>query len=419
MAGKTIIEKIFQAHSDGSAPVEPGSIIWLKLDVRTARDFAGANVVQNYRTHYGNSPVADKDKTFFTFDLVVPANNIPYANNQQLCRIFAREQGIKVYDVDAGIGSHVAMETGLAYPGVTLVGTDSHLNILGAIGGFGQGMGDQDIAFTFKTGKTWFEVPPTMKVVIKGDLKPPCTARDLTLAVVGKLGSNGALGRSVEFYGPAIDALDLPGRITLSSMVTEMGGIIGFIPPSEEVLAYSRQHAGRDDIQGVYADPDAEYVETIEVDITTMEPLIACPPNPANVKPVREVAGKRIDSVFMGSCTNGRFEDFQAVAEIVKGKHVAPGVMASVVPATRSVYEQMLRSGLLATLFDAGFIISNPGCGGCASGHIGMTGKGEVQISTSNRNFPGKQGAGETYLASPVTAAWCALKGEITVPEKM
>jgi len=417
MAGQTIIEKIFQAHSPGDVPVEPGNIIWLDLDVRTARDFAGANVVKNYRTHYGNAPVADKNKTFFTFDLVVPANNIPYANNQQVCRIWAREQGVRVYDVDAGIGSHVVVEEGLAYPGVTLVGTDSHLNILGAIGAFGQGMGDQDIAFAFKTGKTWFEVPPTMQVIVKGEIVPPCTARDLTLAVLDKLGSNGALGRSVEFYGPAIEALDLPGRITLASQVTEMGGIIGFIPPSQEVLAYARQRTGRNDIKGSYADSDATYIETVEVDISGMEPLIACPPSPANVKSVREVASRRIDSVFLGSCTNGRFEDFAAVAKIVKGKHVAPGVMASVVPATRQVFEQMLHSGVLETLFEAGFIISNPGCGGCASGHIGMTGQGEVQISTSNRNFPGKQGAGETYLTSPATAAWSALKGEIVVPE--
>jgi len=416
MAGQTIIAKIFQAHSPGDVPVKPGNIIWLDLDVRTARDFAGANVVKNYRTHYGHVPVADKEKTFFTFDLVVPPNNIPYANNQQTCRIWAREQGVKVYDVDAGIGSHIAIEDGLAYPGSTFVGTDSHLNILGAVGAFGQGMGDQDIAFTFKTGKTWFEVPPTMKVVVKGQLAPPCTARDLTLAVLQRLGSNGALGRAVEFYGPAIETLDLPGRITLASQITEMGGIIGFIPPSEEILTFARRRTGQD-LQGVYADPDADYVETIEVDITNLEPLIACPPSPANVKPVRQVAGRPIDSVFFGSCTNGRFQDFAAVAEIAKGKHVAPGVMASVVPATRQVFEQMLRSGVLETLFDAGFIISNPGCGGCASGHIGMTGHDQVQVSTSNRNFPGKQGAGDTYLASPVTAAWCALKGEITEPE--
>jgi 3-isopropylmalate/(R)-2-methylmalate dehydratase large subunit len=305
----------------------------------------------------------------------------------------------------------------LAYPGSTFVGTDSHLNILGAVGGFGQGMGDQDIAFTFKTGKTWFEVPPTMRVVIEGDLKPPNTARDLTLAVMGKLGSSGALGCAVEFFGPAIEALGLPGRITLASQVTEVGGIIGLIPPSQEVLDFARQQTGRDDVAGVYADADAEYVATVEIDITDLEPLIACPPSPANVKPVREVAGRRIDSVFLGSCTNGRFEDFEAVANVVQGRQVAPGVMATVVPATRDVFREMLRSGVLETLFDAGFIISNPGCGGCASGHLGMTGEGQVQISTSNRNFPGKQGAGDTYLTSPVTAAWCALQGEITAPE--
>ncbi len=417
MTGQTIIQKIFQAHSPPGTDVTPGNIIWLGLDVRTARDFAGANVVKNYREHYGDTPVADKDKTFFTFDLVVPPSNIPYANNQQICRMWAREQGVKVYDVNAGIGSHVALEQGLAYPGSTFVGTDSHLNILGAIGAFGQGMGDKDIAFAFKTGKTWFEVPPTMKVVVKGELEPPCTARDLTLAVLRVLGSKGALGRAVEFYGPAIEALDLAGRVTLASQVTEMGGIIGFIPPSEEVLEFARARAGRDDIRGVYADPDAEYVETVEVDITGLEPLIACPPSPANVVPVREVAGLRIDSAFFGSCTNGRFEDFAAVAEVVKGKRVAPWVMATVVPATREVYERMLRTGVLATLFEAGFIISNPGCGGCASGHLGMTGEGQVNLSTSNRNFPGKQGAGDTYLTSPVTAAWSALKGEIAVPE--
>jgi 3-isopropylmalate/(R)-2-methylmalate dehydratase large subunit len=390
----------------------------MDLDVRTARDFAGANVVQNYRQHYGDAPVDDASKTFFTFDLVVPPSNIPYAKNQQICRIWAREQGVRVYDVDAGIGSHVAIEEALAYPGSTFVGTDSHLNILGAVGSFGQGMGDQDIAFAFKAGKTWFEVPPTMKVVVKGEIKPPCTARDLTLAIMGQLGSSGALGRAIEFYGPTIESLDLAGRITLASQVTEMGGIIGFIPPSEEVLAYSRERVAEGNlVSEVYADPDAEYVETAVVDITNLEPLISCPPNPANVVPVREMAGTRVDSVFMGSCTNGRFEDFAAVAEVVKGKRIAPHVMATVVPATRQVFEQMLRSGVLETLFDAGFIISNPGCGGCASGHLGMTGPEQVNISTSNRNYPGKQGAGDTYLASPITAAWAALRGEIVVPE--
>ena len=409
MAGQTLIQKIFAAHTAPDVSVNPGDIIWLDLDIRTARDFGGANVVKNYREHYGDASVADPARTFFTFDLVVPPSNIPYANNQQLCREWARTQGVRVFDVNAGIGSHVAIEEGLVQPGSTFVGTDSHLNILGAVGAFGQGMGDQDIAFAFKTGRTWFEVPPTMKVILKGELHPPCTARDLTLAVMRDLGSSGALGRAIEFYGPAIDALDLAGRITLASQVTEMGGIIGF-PISKSANQQISEST-------LLPDPDADYIETIEIDISDLTPLIACPPSPTNVQPVREVAGRRIDSVFLGSCTNGRFEDFAAVAEIVRGKRIAPHVMATVVPATRRVYAQMLASGVLQTLFDAGFIISNPGCGGCASGHLGMTGKGEVQVSTSNRNFPGKQGAGETYLASPVTAAWCAFKGEIAFPQ--
>jgi len=417
MAGQTLIQKIFTAHTASGASVNPGDIIWLNLDVRTARDFGGANVVKNYREHYGDAPVADLDRTFFTFDLVVPPSNIPYANNQQLCREWARMQGIRIFDVNAGIGSHVAIEEGVVQPGSTFVGTDSHLNILGAVGAFGQGMGDQDIAFAFKTGRTWFEVPPTMKVILKGTLRPPCTARDLTLAVMRDLGSSGALGRAIEFYGTAIDALDLAGRITLASQVTEVGGIIGF-----QISESANQRIGESSLlptsYSLLPDPNADYIETVEIDIGDLPPLIACPPSPTNVKPVREVAGRRIDSVFLGSCTNGRFEDFATVAEIVRGKRVAPHVMATVVPATRRVYAQMLASGVLQTLFDAGFIISNPGCGGCASGHLGMTGKGEVQVSTSNRNFPGKQGAGETYLASPVTAAWSALKGEIASPEE-
>jgi len=411
--GKSIIEKIIQVHSDET--VEAGRIVWMRLDARTARDFGGANVVKNYQTHYGDAPVDERSKTFFTFDLVTPANNIPYAINQQICRDWAREQGVRVFDVDMGIGSHVALEYGLAWPGSTFVGTDSHLNILGAIGTFGQGMGDKDIAFTFRSGKTWFEVPHTMKVTLKGELKPPCTPKDLTLACLRELGASGALGQAVEFYGPAVDALDLAGRITLASMMTEMGGIIGLIPPSEEVLAYCRERTGRDDLVAIQADPDATYTREIEVDVTGMDPLIACPPKPDNVRPVSEVAGTKVDSVFIGSCTNGRFEDFAAVAEVVKGRTIAPGMVASVVPATREVYSQMLHGGVLQTLFDAGFIVSNPGCGGCASGHIGMVGAGQVQVSTSNRNFAGKQGPGDNYLASPVVAAWAALAGEITV----
>ncbi len=202
--GNTIIEKILKLHS--SEEVKPGKIIWIDIDVRSARDFGGANVVKNFQKHFGTDErVHDNSKTFFTFDCNVPANTIPYANNQQICRDFAKEQDIKLYDVDAGIGSHVVIDEGLALPSKTVVGTDSHLNILGAVGCFGQGMGDMDIAFTYKTGKTWFEVPPTMKINLKGNVEYPATAKDIVLAMLQELGSAGALGRSVELYGKAID----------------------------------------------------------------------------------------------------------------------------------------------------------------------------------------------------------------------
>ena len=414
---KTVIEKIFAAHSQDE--VAPGRVIWLEIDVRSARDFAGANVVRRFREAYPGEQVADPGKTFFTFDCNAPANTIAYAQNQQTCRLFAREQGIRVYDVNSGIGSHVLMEEGLAVPGATVVGTDSHMNILGAVGAFGQGMGDVDIAYVFRTGRTWFEVPPTMKVVVKGRYEFPTTAKDLTLALVGKLGARGALGRAVEIVGEQVEALDLAGRITLCSMATEMGAIVSFLPPSEEVLALAREASGRVDLTYPTPDPDAEYVEAVELDVSGLRPKIAAPPRPEDVHDVADLEGEPVQSVFVGSCTNGRYEDIRLVAEILKGRKVAPGVMLKVAPATRKVWGRLLKEGWLEVLYDAGAIITHPACAGCAQGQIGMTGEGEVQLSTGNRNFPGKQGKGPTYLCSPATAAASALQGKITSPERL
>jgi len=412
----TVIEKIIAAHSGDD--VHPGATVWLELDVRAARDFGGANVVKNFERHYAGEEVADAAKTFFTFDCVVPAKDIPYATNQHLCREFAARQHIKVFDVDAGIGSHVLMEEGLARPGGTVVNTDSHMNIVGAIGCLGQGMGDADIAFAFRTGRTWLEVPPSVKVVLKGKYEWPTTAKDLALALLREFGSSSLLGRALELYGPAVEALSLEGRITVASMATELGAIAIFIPPDEEVLAWCGGAAG-EGVAAVYADDDASYEAAYEVDVDGLEPLVACPPSPANVKPVAEAAGKEITSAFFGSCTNGRLEDFRAVARVMSERPVAPGVVAYAVPATRRIYGAMLAEGLATELFSEGFILSNAGCGGCAQGQIGMTGAREVQVSTSNRNFPGKQGAGETYLCSPATAAASALRGRITDPREV
>lgn len=413
--GLTIIEKIFKSHLvRPDDRVTPGSIVWIKLDVRSARDFGGANVVKNFKKYYGGDRVADPAKTFFTFDCQVPANTIPYANNQQTCRLFAREQGVRVFDVNAGIGSHVLIDSGIVRPGTTTVGTDSHLNIMGAMNAFGQGMGDIDIAYAMRHGVTWFEVPPSVRIDVKGGLEYPATAKDLALFVLKKFGSAGLLGTSVEFYGPAIENLDIHERVTLSSMATEMGAIIALIPAGEKVVRYVKERTGGADFATVEADADAKYQAVHALDINGLAPQVAAPPSPENVVDAASLSDVAVDSVFIGSCTNGRFEDFEAVAKIVAGKKIKPNVMATIVPSTSEVFRKMLESGIVKTLFDAGFIISNPGCGGCASGQIGMTGQKEVQVSTSNRNFEGKQGAGRTYLASPVVAAHSALAGRIS-----
>ncbi len=415
--GKTIIEKIIADHT--SEDVAPGNIIWMEIDVRSARDFGGANVVKNLQKNYSNeSQVADPAKTFFTFDCVVPANNLGYAENQQIARIFARENLARenLYDVDSGIGSHVMIEKGIAVPGTTVIGTDSHLNILGAIGSFGQGMGDTDIAFAFKTGRSWFEVPDSMTITINGEPAKNASAKDVTLGVLEQIGSKGALGKSVEFYGNTVDSLNLAGRITLSSMVTEMGGIIGLIVPNDEIIEYCKGRSNKEFCIHT-VDNDVNYVEELTFDFDGIKPRIALPPSPANVKPVAEVAGIKVDSVVIASCTNGRYQDFEIVAKMLKGKKVHRDVMMKIVPSTQEVYGELLKNGLISIFYESGAIVSNPGCGGCASGQIGMTGKGEIQISTGNRNFAGKQGKGDTYLASPATSTAAAIAGEIVVPE--
>ncbi len=414
--GKTVIEKIIAAHT-GDA-VSPGRIVWMDLDIRSARDFGGPNVVKNYEREYGDSPLADVRKTFFTFDLCAPACTLKYADNQQLCRDFARKHGIEVYDVDRGVGSHALIEEGLARPGTTVVGTDSHMNILGAVGSFGQGMGDVDITFAFKTGRTWFEVPESVKVVLKGRPAPEAEAKDLTLFLCRELGTKKIALRAAEFYGEAGRALDSAGRITLCSMITEMAGIIGFIPEAGDAFARDLAALGLGGTAPA-ADSDAVYAETIELDVTGLGRQIALPPSPNTVKPLGEVRGVRIDSGFIGSCTNGRTADFVRAAAVLKGRKVRKGVMLKIVPATRRVYEELLQNGVLAELFAAGAIVLNAGCGGCAEGHAGLTGQGEVEISTGNRNFPGKQGKGPVYLASPAVVAASCVRGEIGGPEDL
>jgi 3-isopropylmalate/(R)-2-methylmalate dehydratase large subunit len=415
--GRTIIEKIIGGHTRDD--VSPGRVVWLNLDIRTARDFGGPNVVKNYRREYGCLPLADRSRTYFTFDLCAPACTLRHADNQQVCREFAGEFGVDVFDVDRGIGTHVLLEEGLAAPASVIVGTDSHMNILGAVGCFGQGMGDVDITFAWRTGKTWFEVPETVKVNLKGELPASASAKDLTLLLARELGTSKIALKAAEFYGPAAAGLSLAGRLTLCSMITEMAGIIGFLPECSLQTRTEIEELTGAPFSPVTADADAAYAGVIEIDVGGLSPLAAAPPSPNNVLRVGELRGVKIGSGFIGSCTNGRTEDFSRAASVLKGRHVQRGVMLKVVPATRRVYEELLEKGILLDLFEAGAIVVNPGCGGCAEGHTGLTGRGEVQVSSGNRNFPGKQGKGQTYLASPdVVAASCIL-GRIAGPEDL
>lgn len=400
--GKTIVEKIFSDHLvDKNEKVIPGSIVWINIDFRTARDFGGANVVNNLETKFGSNLISDKEKTFFTFDCVVPAKTIPYAVNQHKCRIFARKEGLKVHDVDAGIGSHILIDK-YAKPGMAVVGTDSHFNIMGAVSCFGQGMGDIDIAYIWKTGKTWFEVPESVKLDVKGTRREGISAKDMVLFMLRKFGSRTFLGKSVELYGPEIEKLTLDERITIASMGTEMGAVSVLIPTT-----------GLEGYELITADEDAFYSSEYEINLDELtEPQVAAPPYPHNVKSVSELKDTPVDTVFIGSCTNGRYSDMEKVAEIVRGKKIVTN--GYIVPATKEIYGRMLKEGLITTLFDAGFVIGNPGCGGCASGQIGMTGNDEYIVSTSNRNFKGKQGNGNVHLAGPETAAMSALKGVVS-----
>ncbi len=405
----TIVEKILQEHSEEK--VEPGKIVWIDLDIITAREFGGPNVVKHLKENFSGNYVAKPESTFFTFDLSVPAKTLKYALAQNICRKFAKEVGIKVFDINQGIGTHVLIDRGVVKPGMTAVGTDSHYNILGAIGVFGQGMGDKDIAFAFKTGKTWFEVPETMKVIVEEKYNFPTVARDLTFAVMRELGPAGALGRAIEYYGDAISSLSIDGRITLASQTTEMGGIIGFTPMDEKLKSFYDSRGMN--FKAIKADKEAEYVEEIHIDVNNLEPLMASPPNPCNVHPVSEYEGMEIDGAFIGSCTNGRYEDLVAAAKILKGKKLK--VPLTITPTTREIWLRLMKEGIWEIFAEAGAVLTNPGCGGCAEGMPGLIGD-EVYLSTTNRNYPGKQGPGKLYLVSPVIAAASAVEGKVTIP---
>jgi len=411
---QTLIEKVIAQHAGRG--VRPGDIVDVAIDARVARDFGGANVVKHLETH--ELSIDDPSRTAFTFDCNPGGSDQKYAANQQICRTFARSRGITIYDVNRGIGTHIAIDEGLVGPGGTLVSTDSHANILGAIGAFGQGMGDTDIAYAWTNGSVWFKVPRSVRILLRGTPGSAASPKDMVLACAAKLGASGLLGCAGEYSGHAAESLSLDGRITMASMATEMGGIITFFAPSEEVVEYCREVSKRS-FEPAYADPDAEYADEFEIDVDGLGPMIARPGHPDDAVPVSEVAGRKIDSAFIGSCTNGRYEDMVEAAKVLEGRRVAPGVVLKIVPSTDRVWQRCLNDGLVDVFKKAGVLFGNAGCAGCAAGQLGQNGPGEVTVSTGNRNYPGKQGKGEVYLASPATAAASAVAGEITTADSI
>jgi 3-isopropylmalate/(R)-2-methylmalate dehydratase large subunit len=411
--GMTITEKIIASHSKYET-VKPGDIIDITIDARAARDFGGANVVKNLND-FGLA-VEDPGRTLFTFDCNPTGSDQKYAVNQHICRQYARNNDIRVYDINAGIGTHLLIEEGYVWPGATAVSTDSHANILGAVGAFGQGMGDMDIAAAWNSGRVWFKVPGSVKLNLTGIMPGDVSAKDVILNLLRIYGANTLLGYSIELYGEAVDGMTLDERITIASMATEMGAIIILFPPTEEIVGYCRERA-RSPFEPVYADPDASYEITADIDVSTFVPMVSRPGEPHDTVGVKELPVTRIDSAFIGSCTNGRIEDMRATADILRGRKVAPGVVLKIVPATDTIWKQCLDEGLIDVFKQAGALVSNAGCAGCAAGQVGQNGKGEVTVSTGNRNFPGKQGQGSVFLASPAIVASSSLAGYITTPD--
>ncbi|MDP4280924.1 MAG: aconitase/3-isopropylmalate dehydratase large subunit family protein [Bacteroidota bacterium] len=410
-----IIEKIISGHSNLS-PVRPGDIVDVHVDTRAARDFGGANVVKNMLDH--GLTIEDPSRTFFTFDCNPGGSDQKYAANQQYCRQYARENDIRVYDVDSGIGTHLAIDHGLAWPGSTFVSTDSHANILGAIGAFGQGMGDQDIAAAWAKGYVWFKVPASIKINLTGKRPKDVYAKDIILNLLSIFGANKLLGYSVEIHGEEADNLTLDERITISSMATEMGAIIILFTPTPAILADLKARTGKDYV-AIQADPNAKYEKTFDIDIAKFVPMVAMPGHPHDDSTISGVLKTKIDSGFIGSCTNGRMEDLRIVASILKDKQVAPGVVLKIVPSTNDIWIQAMKEGLIEIFKESGALVSNAGCAGCAAGQLGQNGPGEVTISTGNRNFEGKQGKGKVFLASPAIVAASAIAGYITTPDQI
>ncbi|MBE2900036.1 3-isopropylmalate dehydratase large subunit [Methanothermobacter thermautotrophicus] len=412
----TVSEKIL-ARASGKDKVEAGEIVMADIDVAMTHDLTGPLSVESFRA-IGEDRVWDPERIVVIFDHQVPADSIEAAQNHMIMRDFVEEQGIgNFYDVREGVCHQVLPEKGHVVPGEVVVGTDSHTCTHGALGAFATGIGSTDMAMVFATGKLWFRVPETLRFEVTGKLREHVYAKDVILNIIGRVGADGATYMACEFAGETVAEMSVSDRMVLSNMAIEMGGKTGIVEPDEKTLNYVRRRSDKP-WRVFKTDPDAPSLSIMEVDVADLEPQVACPHNVDNVKPVTEVEGTEIDQVFLGSCTNGRLSDLRDAAAILKNRKVSDRVRMLVIPASREVYRRALDEGLIEIFVDAGALVCNPCCGPCLGGHVGLVGPGEVSLSTSNRNFRGRQGSpeAEVYLSSAAVAAASAVKGSITHP---
>lgn len=412
----TLAEKIMAAHS-GKKQVSAGDFVNCKVDMVLSNDITAPIAIREFRRL--EVKVFDPKKVVMVPDHFVPNKDIASAEQSKILRDFAHETGINYFEVgQMGIEHVLLPEKGLVLPGDVVVGADSHTCTYGAVGAFATGMGSTDIAAAMATGDIWMKVPTSIKFVYHGKLGKWVGGKDLILYTIGKIGVDGALYASMEFTGEAIDALSMAGRFTMANMAIEAGGKAGLFRVDEKTLEYVKPRAKRK--YTIYEpDPDARYAQVIDWDVSNIEPQVAVPHLPSNVKPVSQLGNIQIDQAVIGSCTNGRLEDLQIAARVMKGKKVNPNVRCIVIPGTQQVYLDALKEGLIETFVTAGAVFSTPTCGPCLGGYMGILAAGERAISTTNRNFIGRMGSpkSEVYLANPAVAAASAIAGRIVSPE--
>lgn len=418
--GMTITEKILADHC-GKKFVSPGELIMADVDLALANDVTAPLAIKEFEKT-GATTVFDKDKIALVPDHFTPNKDINSAEQAKILREFARKNNITHYFEIGEMGVEHALlpEKGLVLPGDLIIGADSHTCTYGALGAFSTGVGSTDVAACYLTGKAWFKVPETIKFIVNGNRKRFVYGKDIILYIIGKIGVDGALYKSMEFAGDGIKSLSMDSRFSICNMAIEAGGKNGIIEPDDITEAYVKDRAKRP-YKFYHSDKDAKYSEVVEIDLKDVQPQVAFPHLPENSKPVSEATNITIDQVVIGSCTNGRIEDMRIAAHILKGKKVAPFVRLIIIPATQDIYKQCLKEGLAAIFIEAGAALSTPTCGPCLGGHMGILAKGERALATTNRNFVGRMGhpESEVYLSNPAIAAASAVLGRIGSPEEI